>query len=163
MDFSVSQEMWIKPFFARWVHPIKCIPGDRCRAAREWNCDYFPFISLYENKQTAFENLLSWGEYKLTQQSTSLHQLAGENGEAYSPKQCSSNTDRKIMFYKLGKLAKWNIHSACLSTEALSTYEFPYSGCCSDELRMSLGGSSLSNKKGSLSLSNFYNNYFRRV
>lgn len=125
MESSVSQKIWIKPCFARWVHPIKCIPGDRCREVREWNCDCFPLMSLHENKQKAFVTLLSWGEYKLTQQSASLYQLARGNGRAYSPKQCSSNTDRNIMHYKLWKLAKWNICSACLSTEARSRYEFP--------------------------------------
>lgn len=63
-------------------------------------------MSLCENKPKVFENLLSGSEEKLTQQPISMYQFAGENGKAYSPRQCSSHTDEDIMYNKLENL--WN-------------------------------------------------------
>lgn len=153
----------IKLRLVRWVCPCQCTPGRESRGGRGvWKWDSFPLMCLYEIKQTAIESLLSRGKGKLTQQPICVYQLAGEKGEAYSLKQASFCTDRDITYNKLGKLVKWDICCTCSSTKALSSYEFPLCilGACDDGLRMSLEGSSLSNKKGSSSLSNLHNNYF---
>lgn len=124
--------MWIKPCFAWWVHPVRCIPssGLTCSevlafATGVCSSSCLPLITLYKNKQPAFDNF-SLGVngsclYSLSPCVSQLVKMGSNSPELYS-----SHRTRDIRYNKLGKVAKWNICSGCCCTEALSGYEFPF-------------------------------------